>query len=327
MSKLAYYNLTHKGLSYSRQLTLHLCPRKYEILAKTQANMFEDCVTFAYGSCVGRGIQSILEGKSVERVIWDAICAYDYDIFAELTSNEIDSKKSIFWAIDGLQKLYTLINSPANPLADWEVACIATHNHEIKSAVELSFVVLGNDGYTYEGHIDIVLQHKKSKALAVLEIKTDGTQIIEPAKYENSNQALGYSMIVEQIAKDQNIPVPTTFQVFYFVYGTRKQQYEVFTFTKPMSVRHRWILGLASDFNYIEQCETDYGYQMRGQSCFHFFKKCKALGRCTLSNDSLSLDNAANVFSDKLQPDFTYELADLISTAGSNLIDVRSING
>ena len=327
MSKLAYYNLTHKGLSYSRQLTLHLCPRKYEILAKTKANMFEDCVTFAYGSCVGRGIQSILEGKSLERVIWDAICAYDYDIFAELTFNEIDSKKSIFWAIDGLQKLYTLLNSPANPLADWEVACIATHNHEVKPAVELSFVVLGNDGYTYEGHIDIVLQHKKSKALAVLEIKTDGTQIIEPAKYENSNQALGYSMIVEQIAKDQKIPVPTTFQVFYFVYGTRKQQYEVFTFTKPMSVRHRWILGLASDFNYIEQCETDYGYQMRGQSCFHFFKKCKALGRCTLSNDSLNLDNAANVFSDKLQPDFTYELADLISTAGSNLIDVRSING
>ena len=327
MSKLAYYNLTHKGLSYSRQLTLHLCPRKYEILAKTKANMFEDCVTFAYGSCVGRGIQSILEGKDLNRVIWDAICAYDYDIFAELTSNEIDSKKSIFWAIDGLQKLYTLINSPANPLADWEVACIATHNHEVKSAVELSFVVLGNDGYTYEGHIDIVLQHKQSKALAVLEIKTDGTQIIEPAKYENSNQALGYSMIVEQIAKDQNIPVPTTFQVFYFVYGTRKQQYEVFTFTKPMSVRHRWILGLASDFKYIEPCETDSGYQMRGQSCFHFFKKCKALGRCTLSNDSLNLDNAANVFSDKLQPDFTYELADLISTAGSNLIDVRSING
>lgn len=212
-------------------------------------------------------------------------------------------------------------------MVDWEVAYVTTHSQEVKPAVELSFVVLGNDGYTYEGHIDIVLQHKKSKALAVLEIKTDGTQIIEPAKYENSNQALGYSMIVEQVAKDQKIPVPTTFQVFYFVYGTRKQQYEVFTFTKPMSVRHRWILGLASDFNYIEQCEVDYGYQMRGQSCFHFFKKCKALGRCTLSNDSLNLDNAANVFSDKLQPDFTYNLADLISTAGTNLIDVRSING
>ena len=327
MSKLAYYNLTYKGLSYSRQLTLHLCPRKYEILAKTKANMFEDCVTFAYGSCVGRGIQSILEGKSIDRVIWDAICAYDYDIFAELTANEIDSKKSIFWAIDGLQKLHLLLNSPASPLADWEVACVLTHNSEVKAAVELAFVVLGNDGYTYEGHIDLVLQHKKTKALAVLEIKTDGTQLIEPAKYENSNQALGYSMIVEQIANDQKIPVPTTFQVFYFVYGTRKQQYEVFTFTKPMSVRHRWILGLASDFNYIEQCEVDYGYQMRGQSCFHFFKKCKALGRCTLSNDSLSLDNAANVFSDKLQPDFTYELSALIETAGSNLVDVRSING
>ena len=327
MSKLAYYNLTHKGLSYSRQLTLHLCPRKYEILAKTKANMFEDCVTFAYGSCVGRGIQSILEGKSIDRVIWDAICAYDYDIFAELTANEIDSKKSIFWAIDGLQKLNLLLNSPASPLADWEVACVLTHNSEVKAAVELSFVVLGNDGYTYEGHIDLVLQHKKTKALAVLEIKTDGTQLIEPAKYENSNQALGYSMIVEQIANDQKIPVPTTFQVFYFVYGTRKQQYEVFTFTKPMSVRHRWILGLASDFNYIEQCEVDYGYQMRGQSCFHFFKKCKALGRCTLSNDSLSLDNAANVFSDKLQPDFIYNLSALIETAGSNLVDVRSING
>lgn len=295
MSKLAYYNLTHKGLSYSRQLTLHLCPRKYEILAKTKADMFEDCVTFAYGSSVGCGIQSILAGKSLNSVLFDAICAYDYDIFAELTVNEIDSKKSVFWAVDGLIKLHTLLNSPVSPLKDWEVAKLVTQSGEVKPASEISFVIHGENGYTYEGHIDIILRHKKTGAYAVLEIKTDGTQILEPAKYENSNQALGYSMVVEQIAKAQHESPPSTFQVFYFVYGTRKQQYEVFTFIKHLNVRYRWVLGLAADFNYIQACEDSYGYQMRGQGCFHFFKKCKALGRCTLSNEALSLDNALSL--------------------------------
>ena len=99
MAKLAYYNTSYKGLSYSRQLMLHTCPRKYEITSKTSADVFEDCITFAYGSAVGAGIQSILIGKDLTNCIFDAVVAYDYDIFAECTAREIDSKKSVFWAI------------------------------------------------------------------------------------------------------------------------------------------------------------------------------------------------------------------------------------
>lgn len=319
MAKLSYYNTTEKGLSYSRQLMLHTCPRKFEITAKTKADVFEDNITFAYGSAVGAGIQAILQGKTLDYCILDTIVAYDYDIFAECTAKEIDSKKSVFWAVDGVRKLHKLLTSPMSPLADWEVAYFINDKGERVVASELSFVIDCSEGFTYEGHIDLVVRHKVTNVHAVVEIKTDGTTTPNPLKYENSNQALGYSMVVEKITE-----APTAYQVFYFVYETRKQEYQVYTFNKQVKHRARWLLGLEADIQYIKNCELGLGYQMRGQSCFNYNRPCKLSGRCDMSNDLLNLENAAPVYKDKLVPDFLFKLEELLDF-GSNLINVKGI--
>lgn len=317
MAKLSYYNTTEKGLSYSRQLMLHTCPRKYEITSKTAADTFEDCITFAYGSAVGAGIQSILSGASLTKAIFDAVCAYDYDIFAECTAREIESKKSIFWVVDGVKKLHLLLNSQSSPLVDWEVAYFINDKGIKVCASELSFVVDCGDGFTYEGHIDLVLRNKKTNVYAIVEIKTDGTTTPNPLKYENSNQALGYSMVLERIAD-----APVAYQVFYFVYETRKQEYQLYTFSKQIKHRARWLLGLEADIQYIKSCEAGLGYQMRGQSCFNYNRPCKLAGRCDMDNRTLNLDNAAPAYLDKLVPDFMFKLEDLFSF-GDNLINVK----
>lgn len=316
MAKLAYYNTTYKGLSYSRQLMLHTCPRKFEITAKTEADVFEDCITFAYGSSIGAGIQSILLGNDLTKVVFDTVVAYDYDIFAECTAREIDSKKSVFWAVDGVKKLHLLLNSPNSPLAGWEVAYFVNQHGQTIPASELSFVLECGEGFTYEGHIDLVIRNKVTGVYAIVEIKTDGTYTNNPLKYENSNQALGYSMILEQIAD-----APVAYQVFYFVYETRKQEYQVYTFNKQMKHRARWLLGLESDIQFIKTCESGLGYQMRGQSCFNYNRPCKLAGRCDMSNETLSLDKAAKAYAATLIPDFTFKLEDLFNF-GDNLINI-----
>ena len=322
MAKLGYYNVTHKGLSYSRQLMLHTCPRKYEITTKTRADVFEDSITFAYGSSVGAGIQAILNGKSLEDCIFACIVNYDYDIFAECTAKEIDSKKSVFWAVDGVKKLHLLLNSMASPLKDWEVAYVVNDQGVTIPAIELFFVLDCGDGFTYEGHIDLVLQHKVNKTLAVCEIKTDGTTTPNPLKYENSNQALGYSMVLNSIAS--KLETQSAYHVFYFVYETRKQEYQTYSFLKQIKDRARWLLGLQSDIAYINLCNDHYCYPKHGQSCYNYNRPCKLAGRCDMSNEVLNLDNSEPLFNSGTKPDFTFMLDDMLNF-DSSLIDVRKV--
>jgi hypothetical protein len=63
-----------RQLSYSSLLSLHSCPRKFQLYKlrtthKTE-ELLKSTITFSFGHVVGDGIQKILEGKSEEEVIF-----------------------------------------------------------------------------------------------------------------------------------------------------------------------------------------------------------------------------------------------------------------
>jgi hypothetical protein len=80
-------------LSYSSNLTLHSCPRKFQ-LDKLQAEKAEQdestSVTFAYGHAIGEGIQQLLIHRTeigleaaFNTALWKMFLAWDADILAE----------------------------------------------------------------------------------------------------------------------------------------------------------------------------------------------------------------------------------------------------
>ena len=78
-----------KLLSHSSRNLLHACPRKYE-LYKLKSNSVstdpereqESEVTLNFGSVVGVGIQSVIEGKSFDRAVLDCFLEWEIDLDA-----------------------------------------------------------------------------------------------------------------------------------------------------------------------------------------------------------------------------------------------------
>jgi len=220
-----------KLLSHSSRTTLHKCPRKYQLyrLSSQEISMeslkeTEQGVTFAYGTAVGVGVASVLEGKSEDQIYLDTFLAWDTDLLDETPRQ----KKSFWTCMYAIQKFIALRENGF--LDEYELV-----TYQGKPAVELSFQILMPDGYRYRGYLDAVLQHKESGAVIVLECKTSsGTA--QSASYKNSGQALGYSVVLDIL-----FPKLSSYSVLYLVYETKSYQYVELPFTKSLLQRALWL--------------------------------------------------------------------------------------
>ncbi|PIQ02144.1 MAG: hypothetical protein COW76_01645 [Shewanella sp. CG18_big_fil_WC_8_21_14_2_50_42_11] len=287
-----------KTLSYSGGLTLHACPRRYQLdkLITDRRPQDSRSVTFAYGHAIGEGIQSILARDTLEETIFKMFLIWDYD----LLESEPRTKKSFAMAVLAIYKFLDYYEH--SDLANYEVATIKG-----KSATELSFAINLPEGYRYRGFIDVVLAHKETGALKVLELKTTGFTNLNPAMYCNSSQALGYAVVLDTL-KDNNIGA--SFDVEYLVYKSSKQEFENFTFTKLFNQKVSWIQDTLKDCDHITDYIEENHFPKRGESCYHFFRECPHLPYCNLKDKNLKLDLEAIKEDDT---DYTIEL---------NLLDI-----
>jgi hypothetical protein len=326
-NQLDYYNLGFKGMSYSRNLTLHACPRKFELDAKYAIKKRRNSVTFAYGHAVGEGIQAVLSGESLTNSIVRTVLAYDHDEEDEGTINESAKKKSIWWSVLNVELFYKQYNAGLYTFLDgWEIARFdvvdeVTGETTSRPANELSFVVDCTDGFTYEGHIDLVMFHPVKKKFLVVELKTTGLYVVEEASYKNSAQALGYGIVVDVIAR--NIKMAASFDVLYLVFKSATQEIVPMLFHKTPAMRAQWLNGIVSDIQFIEQCEDSGYYPHRGESCFNYFRECEYLQtECHMpnsmiersygSNPVLKLDDTgAAQFTKMEKPDFFFTIEQL----------------
>lgn len=315
---LDYYNLTHKGLSYSRQLVLHQCPKKYELDAKKALKGRIESVTFSYGHAVGAAVQSTLEGKTFNRVIVDAVMAYTHDEYDEGTDSEKASKKSLWSALIAAEEFYKRYHAGMYSfLGGWELARFTDRNGIEIPAVELTFVLDIGEGYSYEGHIDVVLYHPGKNRYMVVELKTTGSNNVSEASYKNSAQALGYGAVVDLIAS--NIKASASYDVLYLVYKSRQRELVPMIHKKTPALRIDWINSLLTDVHIIELYE-ELGYPRHGESCYDFFRECEYYGQCTMSDEALDRmynagmdEEEAQKYSALIEPTFVFTLEELLA--------------
>jgi hypothetical protein len=303
-----------KLLSYSSNLTLHKCPRKYQLykLKAVDDEMDPQAasnqnLTFAFGHIVGEGIQDVLDGMEEEKVIWKMFLGFH----ADLEDRNEKQNKSFYLAVAAIQRFISL---RANGfLDDYE---LLTYNG--RPAKELSFRIHLQDGFKYRGSVDAVLRHRITGKILVLECKTSSSNTLHATTYKNSAQAVGYSVVLDVIA-----PEISSYEVLYLVYLTKDMAYEQLKFTKTYLQRATWIQELLLDVETIKLYQKTGVYPMRGESCMDFYRDCEYLNQCTLSTNLITSPfNPAVVIDDKVY-DVELSLEDLIEGQMKKVIPIR----
>lgn len=292
-----------KQMSYSSNLTLHKCPRKYQLykLKATDDPMDPDAasnqnLTFAFGHVVGDAIQNILEGWSESEVIFQMYRGWH----AQLDDVNDKQNKSFWLAVIAAQKFIAL--REAGFLADYELLY-----YNGKPAKELSFRISLPDNFKYRGSVDAVLRHKITGRVLVLEAKTDSGLNLNPTKYKNSSQAIGYSVVLDVVAPDIS-----SYDVLYLVYMTKLMEYRELRFPKTYLQRAQWIQELLLDVESIKMYEKHGVYPMRGEACLDFFRDCEYLQQCTLRTDLITAPLRREAVVDEKIYDVELSLEDII---------------
>jgi hypothetical protein len=289
-----------RQLSYSSLLTLHTCPRKFELYKKRTehraAESETSTITFSFGHVVGEAIQlALTPGISYSEIVMKMFTTWHADLF----SYDEKGAKSFWDAMIALKRFLSLRESGF--LQEYELVF-----HEGKPACELSFCINFPDGFRYRGYVDAVLRHKITGEVLVLECKTTGSKSLSPTTYKNSAQAIGYSIVLDAIFDPLS-----SYQVLYLIYQTHSRDYTTIPFVKTYLQRALWIQELLLDIETIKLYESAGVYPMRGESCYNFFRDCEYLQSCTMSNTYITKPCTPEV-EDKEVYQINLSLADLL---------------
>lgn len=281
-------------LSHSSVLTLHSCPRKFQLyrLKSTRATQDEIAgVTFAFGHVVGEGIQCVFQNLPWSKILWRMFLMWDA---SSLYDSDEKRGKSFSRAILAVRKFIELRN--AGFLNELELVYVpssssstasnnSTHGNRNSTdtpACELGFAVDVFGGFSYRGFVDAVLRNRNTGEIIVLECKTTWGKETNPAQFKNSGQALGYSIVLDSL-----FPGLSSYSVLYLVYSTSTLEFTPLPFPKSFASRAEWIRSLVFDCEDIERYETIGYYPKRGESCYSFFRECEYLNVCNLSTSHL----------------------------------------
>lgn len=285
-----------KLLSHSSRTTLHKCPRRFQLyrLSATEIESADDAktgVTFAYGTTVGVGIQSVLENKTEQQVFMDMFLSWREDLLAENPKQA----KSFWLAVHAVQRFVNICAQ--GYLQEYELVY-----WEGKPAIELSFRITLPGGFQYRGYVDAVLRHKTTGQVLVLEAKTSSGNA-NSAQYKNSGQALGYSVVLDKI-----FPELSSYNVLYLVYSTKSKEFAEFSFEKSLLLRALWLQELLIDCKHIELYEEFDCYPMHGESCYDFFRECEYLGLCVLPTERLVKGYTEKMAQKIAEESYTFDL-------------------
>jgi hypothetical protein len=290
-----------RQLSYSSLLTLHSCPRKFQLYRLRTTHRTEEdlksTITFAYGHVVGEAIQLALTGASEEEVIFKMFLGWHTDLLA------VDEKlKKSFWtSVIALQKFMQL--RAQGFLKEYDLVY-----YNGRPACELSFAITFPDGFRLRGFVDAVLRNRESGEVLVLELKTTGSSTVNPATYKNSAQAIGYSIVLDHLFPDLS-----SYKVLYLVYQTKSREFTPIPFVKTFLQRALWIRELLLDIEIIKLYEAAEVYPMRGESCLNFGRECEYFNTCTLSTEYLT-KRCTPEEEDKTDYQVTLSLEDLLDS-------------
>lgn len=268
--------------SYSQTQDLHACPRRYQLIkaeAKTDAGadpVQQTNLDFAFGHSVGAGVQTLIATGKLVAGLFAGFISWKADYFADLDElnagygRRTRKNKSLAYAQLAIEKFFA-----QGLTKDWEIYLLPDGS----PAVELAFCVDTQNGFQHYGHIDLILRHLESKRIAVWELKTNGSNDIDEATYANSNQALGYGVVLDYIEPDL-----ADYDVIYAVYSTSSMEWHILPFRKSLTQKAEWLADILLDHNNISTYRKMGFFPKRGESCRQYNRRCKFFGICDLTS-------------------------------------------
>lgn len=290
-----YVNETSKGLSYSRIQKLS-CPRMFQIKTILGYNKNVEMPHFSHGHFVGAGVQNyflmrekypkLSEKEQNQRALIEAIKFWEWKDYIP-DEKELKKGRTFYHGVRAwigfIQEMQNPNSSFYNEYKDYRLAKVKDRHGNILYGVELEFLINLPNGYTYEGHVDLILQHKYTGELIVIELKTTSNNILHPAQYKNSLQALGYTIVCDQIALDQNIN--TARHVDYFVWKNKDMVWNRFRFPKKLRDRADFLMTLKTYTEKIELMKENDNFPRNGDHCFDYYRPCDVYEICDADDD------------------------------------------
>lgn len=257
--------------TFSTSENFHRCPRKYA-LSKMQAasgdNPRLNTTTFAFGHSVGAGVAKYDQTQDLREAIWAAFLAWDMDLFSDERKQGRKNGKSFHEAIWALYVYKTFVEEETD-LADYEVV-----------GAEQTVAIDFGDGHFFSGHIDELLRNKFTGAYRVKENKTTGLSNIDPALYSNSDQGLGYSVVIDSFGA-------ADYEVMYTIYSSTEQRWATFSFVKQTYKKAEWIQDQLLINQQIDHYSELKFFPKRGGACFSYMRRCEYYETCDTSFKSL----------------------------------------
>jgi hypothetical protein len=299
--------------SHSTSEKLIQCERKFKCskLSQNQPILIDPIITlegnidFAFGRAIGTGVQSALLGHSKEKIFWDMFLAWDIHLMQQHPRNFAKTFTDATIAID--QFIYI----KQQFMEGWEIAMFKG-----KPAIELAMLLDLENGYYYVGHADIILYHSKLRMYRVMEIKTTGMKFLDAAMYQNSGQGTGYSIFLDQIAKEHDST--GTFEIQYVVFPIHLGYWMKYEFTKSRSARADWLNTLLLDIQRINTNRAVKFWPKRGSACFDYNRRCEYFDTCDLSDNSFNESGEFAVIGEnelkEHEFDFRFKLSEVIET-------------
>lgn len=253
-------------LSYSTLTLLHRCERLFQLEKLLKAPAEEPTPAAVLGTAYSCGIQEYLRTRDKNKAEYALFQAYE-------PCEDATKGRTLEHALSALMTSYPVLDEY---FQDWIIPTF-----QGRPAIELSFRININENYYYVGYVDLVLYNTKTETYAVGEIKTTSLRLydLSPA-YQNSEQTTGYSLVLQEIAKEQH-----NFEVFYIVgqlHLNHQHKIHVMQFQKTRLILLNWLISLALDIQRLELMQQHNVFPMRGASCLQYMRPCKHFGTCHL---------------------------------------------
>lgn len=256
-------------LSHSSRLLLHGCERKYYLtrykvldeLDLPPADSNKNNTHLDYGTALGIGIQHLLATGNLNESVWKAISSFNFAF--ETASKNVLSLVAAIKSFDA-QWDYD----------EWEF---------IRGEASFKILLDRESGDYTCGYIDAIIRNRNTGYYTVVEIKTTGAKYgdLRPM-YQNSDQGVGYSTVLDSVAPGIN-----SFHVLYLVlqlkYNDIRPTWHFFPFPKTQQNKLEFLLTQQLDYEYLRRLEEVDYWPMRGSHCMSYGRACHLLGVCDLS--------------------------------------------
>lgn len=303
-------------LSYSTLELMHGCERKFQkvkLLENLRAR--DESPAMSFGKAYGAAAQTYMilrtEGHSVQvamdSAIWEAFKSY-----APWLEDEQRFMERVIYCIERAQPFHERM------LMDWEIA-----QFNGKWAAELSFRLDIDERYYYVGYLDLVLRNRKSGRYAVTDYKSTSIQGADlTPRYKHSDQVIGYSIILDAIAGQEQAEYDTNYWVMQMSGRSKAAiydpQFHDFCFPKTLRDRMEWFLKLYLDVSYMRNLEQLDTYPKRGSHCVTYNRPCQFFNECQFT----MLDRPALYIPDETPYDFVYSLDSIFADHQMRLASV-----